>query len=143
VKFLMSLLVLIPYTVYAQDTLDTPIQTPNLNYDPGIGSIIFKIILSLVVIIGLIYLTVFFLRKISNRSMPSSQGMIKVVGKSYLTPKQSLFIVKLGSSYSVLGVGDSSVNYIKDLSPEEAESFESSPKDIKGFQNIFKSVLGK
>jgi len=143
VKYLMSLLVLIPLNVYAQDTLKTPLQPPDVTYDPGIGSIIFKLILSLAIIIGLIYLTVFMLKKVGNRSMPGGVNMIQVVGKSYLTPKQSLFIVKLGTSYSVLGVGESSVNYIKDLSPDEVKSLETTPKDVKGFQNILKSVLGK
>ncbi len=142
-KYLMSLLVLIPLNVFAQDTLKTPLQPPDVSYSPGIGSVIFKLVLSLVIIIGLIYLTVFLLKKVGNRTMPSNSGMIRVIGKSYLTPKQSLFIVKLGASYSVLGVGEGSVNYIKDLSPEEAESFETAPKDVKGFQNILKSVLGK
>jgi flagellar biosynthetic protein FliO len=139
----MSLLVLIPYTAFAQDTLNTPLHPPDVGYNPGLGSIIFKLVLSLAVIIGLIYLTVFLLRKVSNRSMPNSNGMIKVLGKSYLTPKQSLFIVKVGTSYSVLGVGESSVNHIKDLNPEEAELFEHAPQEKKGFQDIFKSVLKK
>lgn len=142
-KYLMSLLVLIPYKVFAQDTLTTPLLPPDVTFNPGIGSVIFKLVLSLFVIVGLIYLTVFLLKKVGNKSVPNSNNMIKVIGKSYLTPKQSLFIVKLGSSYSVLGVGESSVNYIKDLSPEEAQLFENAPQEVKGFQNILKSVLGR
>ena len=142
-KYLMLLLALIPYKVFAQDTLQTPAQIPDVSYNPGIASIIFKLIISLAAIVGLIYLTVFLLKKVGNRTTPSGNSMIKVIGKSYLTPKQSLYIVKLGTSYSVLGVGDSSVNLIKDLSPEEAKAIETAPQDNKGFQNILKSVLGK
>jgi len=141
-KVLAVLLSLVPYTIYAQDTLSKPLQMPDMNYSPGIASIIFKLLLSLVVIVGLIYLTVFMLKKIGNKGLPSGEGIIKVVSKSYLTPKQSLFIVKLGSTYSVIGVGDNSVSYIKDLPSGEVEAIEASYK-VKGFQNVFKSVLGK
>lgn len=142
-KYLVSLAVLIPYTIYAQDSLTAPIQPPDINYNPGLAGIIFKLILSLVIIIGLIYATVFILKKLGHRSLPGSSGMIEVISKSYLAPKQSLYIVKLGTSYSVLGVGESSINLIKELSPDEVESFKKPSQDVKGFQNIFKSVLGK
>jgi flagellar biosynthetic protein FliO len=142
-RIIVVLLSFVPYTVFAQDTLNSPLKMPDMNYSPGIASIIFKLILSLVVIVGLIYLTVYMLKKIGNKGLPSGEGIIKVVSKSYLTPKQSLFIVKLGSTYSVIGVGDNSVSHIKDLPSGEVETVEASYNKAKGFQNVFKSVLGK
>jgi flagellar biogenesis protein FliO len=54
-----------------------------------------------------------------------------------------LYIVKLGESYSVLGVGESSVSHIKDLSADEVDVIEADTNKPRGFQNVLKSVLGK
>jgi flagellar biosynthetic protein FliO len=116
---------------------------PDINYNPGLASIIFKLIISLAIIIGLIYLTVYFLKRLNNKGLAGNEGMIKIISRSYLTPKQSLYIVKLGGSYSVLGVGESSVNHIKDLSADEVEMISTESIKPKGFQNVLKSVLGK
>jgi flagellar biosynthetic protein FliO len=144
-KYLATLLVVIPYTIYAQtqDTLNTVAQMPDINYSPGLASIIFKLVVSLAVIVGLIYLTVFLLKKLNNKGLPGNDSMIKIISRSYLTPKQSLYIVKLGESYSVLGVGESSVSHIKDLSADEVDVIRADDSKPRGFQNVLKSVLGK
>jgi flagellar biogenesis protein FliO len=82
-KYLATLLVVIPCTIYAQtqDTLSTATGMPDINYSPGLGSIIFKLIISLAVIIGLIYLTVFFLKKLNNKGLPGNDSMIKIISK--------------------------------------------------------------
>ena len=136
--------ILIFYSLsYAQDTLKTVPVLPEIDYSPGIVGILFKLILSMVIIVGLIYLSIFMLKKISNRTIPSGDGLVKVIGKSYLTPKQSLFIVKLGLSYAILGVSENSVNLIKDLSAEEVESLKKNSEKPRSFQSVLKSVLRK
>jgi flagellar biosynthetic protein FliO len=130
-----------PIQLCAQDSLKTIADPPEINYNPGIAGILFKLFISLVVIIGLIYLTVFLLKKFNNRALPGGNQIIKIIGRTYLTPKQSLYIVKLASTYAVLGVSDNSVNLIKELSAEEVGSFEQSPDKQKTFQNVLKSVL--
>lgn len=133
----------VPCQLVAQDSTTANPPPPEINYDPGIALIMFKLFISLVIIIGLIYLTVFLLRKFSNRTFPNGNQLIEVVGKSCLTPKQSLFVVKLGLTYAVLGVSENSVNLIKELSPEEADSLQQTQDKPKGFQNVLKSVLRK
>jgi flagellar biosynthetic protein FliO len=128
---------------FAQDTLKTMPVPPQVDFSAGIVGIIVKLILSLIVIVGLIYLSIFLLKKISNKTMPNADQWLKVVGKSHLTPKQSLFIVKMGLKYAVLGVGEDSVNLIRELTPEEAESLKPPVEKPKNFQSIFKSVLNK
>jgi flagellar biogenesis protein FliO len=128
---------------YAQDTVKTVPVLPEIDYSPGIVGIVFKLILSMVIIVGLIYLSIFMLKKISNRTIPNGGGLVKIIGKSYLTPKQSLFIVKLGLSYAILGVSENSVNLIKDLSAEEVESLKKDSEKPRSFQSVLKSVLRK
>ena len=128
----------------AQDSLKTMPNVPPVDFGPGIFSTIAKLVMSLVVVVGLIYLCVFLLKKISNKTLPNSEQLIKVVSRSYLTPKQSLYIVKLGLKYAVLGVGENSVNLIKELSPEEVETLKQPEIDRqKNFQSVLKSILKK
>ena len=140
VQFIVGAL---PVMAAAQDSTRTTQPPPGVASAPGLASILFKLFLSLAVIIGLIYLFVYLLRKLSGRALPAGDNMIKVIGKTYLTAKQSLFVVKLGLSYAVLGVSENSVNMIKELSAEEAQSLQSQTEKPKGFQQVLKSVLKK
>jgi flagellar biosynthetic protein FliO len=140
IRFMAAFL---PAMAVAQDTTRTIQAPPGVTSAPGLASILFKLFLSLAIIIGLIYLFVYLLKKISGRTLPAGDNMIKVIGKTYLTAKQSLFVVKLGLSYAVLGVSENSVNLIKELTAEEAQSLQSQSEKPKGFQQVLKSVLKK
>jgi len=131
----------IPCISTAQNTTDAALVPPDIAYNPGIASILFKLFISLVIIIGLIYGSIFLLKKFTNKTSPASDQLIKVIGKSYLAPKQSLYIVKMGLTYAVLGVCENSVNLLKELSPEEVESIKQPSQKSNGFQNVLKSVL--
>jgi len=144
-KLSLSAMIVIvsPILTPAQDSLGTRPDLPAMNFGPGIAEILFKLVISLVVIIGLIYGSIFLLRKISNRTLPQANQWVKVIGRSYLTPKQSLYIVKMGQKFAVLGVGDSSINLIKELTPEEAESLNVPTDKPREFAGIFKNLLKK
>ncbi len=136
-------LIVSPIITLAQDSLANRPDLPAMNFGPGIAEILLKLIISMAVIIGLIYGSILLLRKISNRTLPQANQWVKVIGRSYLTPKQSLYIVKMGPKFAVLGVSDNSVNLIKELTPEEAESLNTPSEKPREFAGIFKSLLKK
>ncbi len=142
-KLFLSAMMLLagPLMSLAQDSLGTRPDLPAMNFGPGIAEILLKLVISLAVIIGLIYGSIFLLRKISNRTMPQANQWVKVIGRSHLTPKQSLYIVKMGQKFAVLGVGDSSINLIKELTPEEAEFLNVPTEKSREFAGIFKNLL--
>jgi flagellar biosynthetic protein FliO len=127
----------------AQDTLKTLPTPPSIEFGAGIFGTIVKLLLALAVVVGLIYLSIFLLKRLSGRTLPNTEQLIKVVGRSYLTPKQSLYIVKLGLKYAVLGVGENSVNLIKELTPEEVETLKPATDKPRNFQDVLKSMLKK
>ncbi|MCD6161906.1 MAG: flagellar biosynthetic protein FliO [candidate division Zixibacteria bacterium] len=139
----LSVVLMLPGLVMAQDTTQVIPKPPQIDYNPGIAGILLKLFISLIIVVGLIYLSIFLLKKINNKTYASSNQLISIIGKSYLAPKQSLYIVKMGLSYAVLGVCENSINLIKELAPKEVESLQKYPEKNKGFQNIFKSVLNK
>jgi len=135
---------LLPAIVSGNDSTFTAGQLPGIDYNTNIGGTLLKLALSLVLVVGLIYGSVFLMKKFNNKSMPGTDQFIKILGKSYLAPKQSLYVVKLGLSYAVLGVTESSVNMVKELNAEEVESLQADQsKKPATFQGVLKSVLRK
>ena len=128
------------------DSTSTPI---NDMYSPSLFGILVKLVISLVLIIGLIYLSTYFMKKLNTRAAGGGNvgDTIKIVGRTFLSPKQSLFLVKIGQRYTVLGVSDQNINAITELTKEEASGFETSnpssvDSDQRGkFSEMFKGIL--
>ena len=111
----------------AQDTLRAPSAS---SYAPSMLGLIFKLVLSLGLIVGLIYLSTYFLKKLNMRGKPNELGggSIKVMGRTFIGPKQCLYVVKIGEKYSVLGATESNINFITDLKKEDADNYASEPQ---------------
>ena len=89
--------------------------------DAGTGSLIIRLFLSLVLIIGLIYLSLFLLKKSSLGLKKYRAGdLIQVLEKCYIFPKKGIFIVKVGSKLLALGVTETQINLLSEinLNPE-------------------------
>jgi flagellar protein FliO/FliZ len=76
-----------------------------------------KTIGSLFLVLGLILLLIFFLKKfhirgpfVSNRS-----GLVKVISHQTLLPKRALYLVKVADRFLVLGVTSSEISFITEL----------------------------
>jgi flagellar biosynthetic protein FliO len=129
----------------AQDTLRPP--SPSA-YAPSMFSLIIKLVLSLGLIVGLIYLSTYFLKKLNMRGAASEigGGSIKVIGRTFIGPKQCLYVVKIGEKYSVLGATESNINYIADLKKEEADKYAIEPQkqsDSSPFAKFSDILKGK
>ena len=84
--------------------------------DTGTGSLIIRLFLSLVLIIGLIYLSLFLLKKSSFGLKKNRTGdLIQVLEKCYISPKKGIFIVKIGSKLLALGVTETQINFLSEI----------------------------
>lgn len=89
--------------------------------DAGTGSLIIRLFLSLVLIIGLIYLSLFLLKKSSLSLKKNRAGdLIQILERCYISPKKGIFIVKVGTKLLALGVTETQINLLSELdsSPE-------------------------
>ena len=113
----------------APDTLKAPSAT---SYAPSMFGLIFKLVLSLGLIIGLIYLSTFLLKKLNMRGTTGEVGggSIKVIGRTFIGPKQCLYVVKIGEKFSVLGATEANINYITDLKKEDADKYSAEPQKM-------------
>jgi len=102
---------------------------------------------SLMVVVGLIYLFVHFLRKSSGSQKQASyknKGIFSVVGRLYLSPKKTIYLVRIGEKILVLGVDErihllstiKNENTIKSLEPSSNQ-----PLEITKFSNYLRKLL--
>ena len=117
-----------PYSGQTADDVWKETRTASQNTDkhtpvglPGLGSLV-KMLLWVGVVIVFIYAVVHVLRRYvpSARNMFGS-GIVKVVGRTYVSSKQCLLLVKVGSKFVVVGVTGTSMSPLAEISnPDEA-----------------------
>lgn len=106
------------------------------------GLVIFKTIVFLIILIGVIFLLMYFFKHVVYRRR--GEGLsIRVVGSTLLGPKKSIYLVEIEGRRLVLGVTDTSISYLTELekrSPDEMQP----ALDKKVFQSSggrFRDVL--
>lgn len=120
---------------------------------PGAADLSFwdfaRMIVILVVVIGLIYGFVYFLRKLSGQPNLGNSP-IKVLSTTVLQGSRALYLVEVGNEILLVGSGDGSVNLIKAITDQETidnlrlAASQAPTQLAKGqFLNFLKKFLGK
>jgi flagellar biogenesis protein FliO len=95
---------------------------------PGIsdqlGSTLLKMGLALVLIVGLIYLSVIMLRKLSYGKMGKQtlSGTIQIVDRNFVSPKKQLCLVRIDKKILLVGITEQAINLVADVSDQDFES---------------------
>jgi len=119
-----------------QTTADSTSQTPQdrgagyLPYsDPapsgggGLFGAIVKMAFSLLIVIGLLYATLWAIRRFTGGAVgPSSTDAVRVVGRIYLSPKTVVYFLRLADELLVIGSTGASVSLLKSIEDEEVIS---------------------
>ncbi len=81
--------------------------------------------------------TFIFIKYYKNKIQPlNASANIEVLGKHYINTKQHLLIVRIDKRKMVLGVSDSSINFLTELeSSDEPEEAKSKPRQFKDVLN--------
>jgi flagellar protein FliO/FliZ len=97
------------------------------NTEEGFGFTLARMLVVLGVVLGLVYLTLNFgLRRLLGVRAGSSNlgGWVKLLQRIPLDAKKSIYVVKAGGEYLLLGGGDLGVTLLAKLNAEEAERLE-------------------
>jgi flagellar biosynthetic protein FliO len=117
---------------------ESPAEVP----DPGIGGMAFKVIGSVLLLIGVLYAGMYAMRVLSGRT--GRQGFnsdaISVLHKRHIAPKKAIYVLKVGGRAMVLGVTDSQISHLSDLSDTELDALKI-PKGA-GRQTFKQQLLG-
>lgn len=115
--------------------------------DAGTGSLIIRLFLSLALIIGLIYLSLFLLKKSSLGLKKNHTGdLIQILERCYISPKKGIFIVKVGSRLLALGVTETQINLLSEinLNPDSKTDLEDKVTSEKEIRTTFlQKIKGK
>jgi len=98
------------------DALDDPKVTPM----PSMFILFFKLVVSLVVIVGLAYLTMKILRK--NLQVTSKGETISVLDQYAFSLNKGIFITEIAGRVYVLGITDQNINLITEITDQDAIS---------------------
>lgn len=122
------------------ESAETPADVP----DPGLGNMAFKVIGSVLLLIGVLYAGMYAMRMLSGRTGKGgfNSDTISVLHKTHIAPKKAIYVVKVGGKGMVVGVTDTQINHLSDLSEEELDALKSSDKPVTKDRSFKKHLLG-
>jgi flagellar biosynthetic protein FliO len=100
-----------------------------------------RILAALMVIIIVIYVGVFLLRRMSGNRLGAGRGKtIQVIEQTYLAPKKSVCLLKLADRAVLIGITDASITMLTELEweslpPDVVKKLAESPAGFSGFLN--------
>ena len=91
---------------------------------PSLGGAALKIVSSVALVIGLLYAGVYLTRLLSRKVNTGGvkADAIAVIHKRHIAPKKAIYVVAIGSRAMVVGVTDTQINHLADLSQDEVEA---------------------
>ncbi|MBN1826855.1 MAG: flagellar biosynthetic protein FliO [Candidatus Eisenbacteria bacterium] len=111
---------------------------------PGL---LFRVVLALGLIVLLIFGAVWALRVFGGRAGIPAAGKVKVLDRCYLAPKRALYTVRMGARTVVVGVTETAITPVMELSSEEGERLYPNPPEgieaAEGFPAILRGVAAK
>jgi flagellar protein FliO/FliZ len=105
-----------------------------------------RMLVILAVVVGVIYLLFFLLKKGLNRRLPDNET-IRVVGTRSLTGSRALHLVEVGRSLFLIGVSDGAVSLISEIQDQESldrvrlESSQATKRGRPGFAGLLAGLL--
>lgn len=111
---------------------------------PSIGMMTAKVVAVLGLVIALLYGGMFGLRRLSGRSASGglTQGGIKVICRQQIAPRKAIYVIRVVNKAMVVGVTDSQISHLSDLSEDEVAELISKQGASNPFKRTLLSALG-
>ena len=119
-----------------------------LGYGGFFGAVV-RTIFSLAIVLGLLYATLWFIRKVTGSvAGPSTQGAARVVGRIYLSPKVVVYFLRLLDKLLIIGTSAGSISLLATIEDEhEITQIEDALKGVHGsgpgFSRFFDKSMAK
>jgi flagellar protein FliO/FliZ len=108
------------------------------------GSDLINAFVPLLVVFGLLYGILYFVKKFSftSKSKVSKNLAVTVISNQMILPKKYVSVVKVKDKLLVLGISESSINLLKELEYDDEMDDEMEGTEVKGkFLEMFKRNL--
>ncbi len=86
-----------------------------------------RLAVTLVLVLGLIWGTLWFARRVTRRGLRGGQSAVRVIERAHLAPKKSIEVVAVGERVLVLGITETSIALLTEMDPGEFPEFEANP----------------
>lgn len=113
-------------TVEQKENYQIEEKTSDLQQN-GFGIALFRTVVSLILVVGLVYLGMYGLKRFIYRSKGSGGIPIRVVGSTLLGPKKGIYLVEVEDRRLVLGVTDANVSFLTELKKRSPTEFKQIP----------------
>lgn len=136
--FLTIVIVTIPLLTAGAGLEDTTSVAGVQSFETdSIGSLIFRMVLTLGAVIAIILVTVWLLRRLMTRRWPGKlkDRPVRVLDRIQLAPKRTLDVVAVGERVILLGVTENGINFLTELSAEEKNNLQPEASGQPGFRN--------
>ncbi len=91
-------------------------EVPEIGGD--IGPTLLQLLGALLLIVAFIYVSVWLMKRYTNGRVTGGGGMVTIVERKHLTPKQALYILKVGDEHLLVGATENGINKICDVKIE-------------------------
>lgn len=102
---------------------------------------IIKLILPLLILVGLLYIFLLFVKKFQFRTNPLILSNIKIVYTLMLMPKKYLSFVRINDTILVLAVSDNNISLVKEFNSNQFEIKDNTPDEPLKFSDHLKSFI--
>jgi flagellar protein FliO/FliZ len=147
------LLVVLQWPVTAQESEELLLLAPEETEDAELGDVplistwdFVRVLLVLGIVVGVIYLIFFLLRRGFKRRLPENE-MIRVIGSRTLTGNRSIHLIELGRSLYLIGSADGGINLISEINDRETqdmirlEQAQKENRPVLSFGNLLQGVM--
>ena len=112
----------------------------------GLLPALLKLGVAIIVVVGLIYVFMLVLKKLSlgRTGLMGGKGNLQVIERSYFAQKKFVCLMRVGEKVLLLGVSDNNINLVADVSDQDFAAMEKAKQDakqLKGKGMPFRSYL--
>jgi len=102
----------------------TPAGSASPEPMPSLGGAVVKVVSSVALVIAVLYGGVYLTRLVSRRTGAGSlkPDTISVLHKRHIAPKKAIYVLAIGSRAMVVGVTDTQISHLADLTADEVAS---------------------
>jgi flagellar protein FliO/FliZ len=90
-----------------------------MNYTPDLVSTALKMLASLVIVLGGMFVASYFMKRVLNRNVPGSgDKVIRVLANTYIGVKKSISLVEIPGALLVIGISNDKISLLSKIEDE-------------------------
>lgn len=109
---------------------------PGLSGD--VGPTLLQLAGALLLIIVIIYVSVWLMKKYSGAKIAGGGDLISIVERRHLAPKQALYLIKVGEKHLLIGASDSGLQKLSDIDSLEIKP--AKPSTVPGVSRFSQAL---